>query len=217
MEIKAVIFDMDGTMFDTEQLSIDSWIYSGKQFGLDIPMELMLSVMGLNTQAIADKFTEELGDKVDYYDFRERKIEYETKRISEEGVPIKPGLFELLDLIKKKGIKCAVATSTSSMRALPILEAAGVLKYFDAIVCGDQIEKGKPAPDIFLMAAEQLSAEPKHCIAIEDSRNGILSAKAAEMVSILIPDKIAPTQDMLNAADYVFKSLEDVIKLLEEE
>lgn len=214
MNYKAVIFDMDGTIFDTEPISCLSWHQAEKDLGFETPHEFILTCMGLPSEEIGKKLIALHGDSFDYELFREKKIAYADIYLKEHGVPLKPGLEELLKAIKKAGMKCAVATSTSRNRAMYHIDESGFTPYFSVIICGDQIENGKPNPDIYLKAAELLGVKPEDCIAVEDSRNGIFAAHNANMFSVLIPDMVPPDAEMLNAADVVLDSLTDVIEYL---
>ena len=215
MRIKGAIFDMDGTMFDSEQLSVLGWTKASEEMGFEIPMDFMLSCMGLPANVIAQMFVERYGKDFDYQNFRDRKITHMTAVIERDGVPVKPGLFELLDHLHAKQIPCAVATSTSEERAMYMLNTAGVKGYFQAIICGDMIENGKPAPDIYLKAAEALALDPADCMALEDSRNGIISASRAGMKAVLIPDMIPADDEMRAAAYAMVESLHDVVAMVE--
>lgn len=204
---KGFIFDMDGTMFDTEGISLDAYDTVGEMFGIRLSETEKLGFLGLPSEKIAQRFYTLFGEDFDWQAFRKKKMEVQNAVIAEIGVPIKAGLFEMLQYAKENHILCAVATSTSAERAMPLLAGAGVLDAFGAVICGDQITRGKPNPDIFLRAAEELGLSPEECVVFEDSRNGILAAKAAGMFSILIPDKIAPDAEMWQAADLLCKDL----------
>ncbi len=209
------IFDMDGTMFDTEQISLDAMDVVAEEFGIRLSMEFKLGLLGLPSEAIAERFYDAFGREFDFDGFRQRKIQVQDAVIEETGVPIKAGLTEILEYGKNHGIRMAVATSTSRKRAMSLLEEAGVIDYFQCVICGDSIQNGKPHPEIFLTAASSLGIAPERCIAFEDSRNGILAAHRANMFAVLIPDKIAPDQEMKAAADLLCNSLVDAKKYLE--
>ena len=129
---------------------------------------------------------------------------------------MKPGLCALLEFARRRGLRCAVATSTNRDRAEDLIRRAGVRAYFDAVICGEDVEQGKPAPDIFCLAAETLGHAPEACAGIEDSRNGILAARRAGLFTILVPDLIPADDDMLKAADLRADSLADVLNFLRE-
>jgi HAD superfamily hydrolase (TIGR01509 family) len=118
------------------------------------------------------------------------------ERVKAEGIPVKKGLIELLEFLKERDIKIALATSTSHETARFNLEISNTLKYFDTLVCGNDVKNGKPHPEVFLTAAERLGAKPENCLAYEDSINGIKSAYAAGMVTVMVPDYIPPTEEI---------------------
>lgn len=185
--VKGVIFDMDGTMFDTERLSTKGWIYAGKKLGVDIPVALTDSFRGRNPQSIRSMFAEYFGDKLDYDEARAVKHEY-FDEVTKDSVPFEEGLMELLEYLKENDIPTAVATSTEKKRASRLLHVSGVENMITACIYGDMIEKGKPEPDIFLKAAELIGQDPKECLVLEDSAPGLLAGKAAGGYTIYVPD-----------------------------
>lgn len=212
--LKAVIFDMDGLMFDTETIAKKGWKEVGKELGFTVTDKMLEEVTGLDVENTRKVFLSYLGDDFDYYTARNKRYNYSISYMDEHGVPVKKGLMELLEFLKDKGIKCAVATSTAKVRAEYNLKSTDVLKFFDAVVCGDMIERGKPEPDIFLKAAELLDSKPSECIVLEDSPNGILAAYRGGFRAVMVPDLIEPdenTESMLNAK---CDSLTDVIDLV---
>jgi HAD superfamily hydrolase (TIGR01509 family) len=160
-------------------------------------------------------FAEEFGDGLDFDYFKKQYKDYLEQYIEENGIPIKKGLFELLDYLKDNHYKIAVATSTNKQRAHYYFENSGVSKYLDAIVAGDMIENGKPAPDIYLKAAELIEVHPTDAIALEDSPYGILSASRAGMKPIMIPDLIEPNDETSKLLYKKLDSMLDVITLLQ--
>lgn len=215
-KIKGVLFDMDGTMFDTETMSIYGWEVTAPKYGIEISRDFMISCMGLVTSAIRDRFYEQYGREFDYDNFRADKLKAMEEVIVRDGVPHKKGLINLLEFLKSENIKCAVATSTTYSRAVFNIERGGVLDYFDEIISGDMVEHGKPEPDIYIRAAQKLGLDTESCMVLEDSRNGILSAHASGTVSVLIPDIIPVDADMLSAADYKLPDLDAVIELIKQ-
>lgn len=214
MKIDGLIFDMDGTMFDTEHEYVAMWKYTADKWKIDIPDELMFKNMGLPSAEVERNFKIHYGEDFDYRSFKSEMQGYLTDKLMSDGVPIKEGLFELLQYCRDKNIPCAVATSTTRKYAEPLLQKTGADKYMTAVVYGDDVKRGKPNPDIFLQAAKLIGVPPENCGGIEDSRNGILSVHAAEMISFLVPDMVELTDDMRAAADYILPSLSDVLKVL---
>lgn len=195
-KIKAVIFDMDGLMFDTENLAIRLWLAAGKRFGYDITKEMMIECIGRTWQDSREILKKHLGQDFPYDQVRTDKSLTTVEYVNENGVPVKRGLYELLDWLKIKGYKLAVGTSTRRDSAEFKLKKAGVFQYFDEYVYGDDVEKGKPEPDIFLMAAGKLGMIPEECLVFEDSFNGIRAAHRAGMRPVMVPDVLQPDEEI---------------------
>lgn len=212
--IKAVIFDMDGLMFDSERLVCENWTELLKERNMEFSLDFFKSLLGLRIEDSEKKFKEKYGEDFDYQGFRVIARKRYFEKVSAEGVPIKKGLFELLDFLKANGIKAAVATSTSEASASRSLEIAGVSKYFDAFIFGDNVKNGKPHPEIYLTAAEKLVVNPQECIALEDSFNGIRSAYNAGMTAIMIPDMLLPDDEIRQKSSYVLSDLSEVIGVI---
>lgn len=213
--IEAVIFDMDGLMFDTEQISLFSWEQAASPYGFEITLELFKHTIGTNSVKTKAFYQTHFGDV-----FPLELVYADRLRIAEEyiithGVPVKKGLFELLEYLRSEGYKLAVATSTSRERALKVLSLAGVVGFFDAIVCGDEVEHSKPNPQIFLKAAEKLQVAPLNCVVLEDSEAGIQAAFDAGMIPVMIPDLKQPEERTVAMLHRQLESLNDVIELLE--
>lgn len=215
--IQGVIFDMDGLMFDTESAMLRGWIKAGEAFHYDIREELVLSVMGLVEENIRECFCERLGADFPYEQARDFQLRCVEEEMDTQGVPVKKGLFDLLEYLKNSGIKTAVATSTARERAEKLLTLSGAMPYFHSVICGDMVTRGKPAPDIYLMSAKALGLSPQECIGLEDSRNGIFSVYNAGMKAVMIPDLIQPDQEMLPKIYRKCDNLSQVINLIEEE
>lgn len=205
--IAAVIFDMDGLLFDTERIALHAWQNAGKTYGVDIPEALIIESVGRNTRDTKALFECALGQNFDFVQTRKLRIAYAEEYIRQHGVPIKSGVTELLDLLSTHGVPCAVATSTERTRAEKLLMEANIRAYFDAVICGDDVQQGKPAPDIFLCAAQQLQVAPERCYVLEDSESGIRAAVSAHMTPILIPDIKLPSDETQRLAAHVFPSL----------
>lgn len=214
MKQKGIIFDMDGLMFDTERLGYDRVFGVVEKFGYTMLNNILDKTIGVNKKTAIEIFKNYFGE-----DFPAEEILIEKRRLVNEyleknGVPIKPGLLELLDYLDKYKIKKVVATSSYRKVAENILKKAGVYDRFDDIVCGDEVQKSKPEPDIFLKALEKLNLSVDEVIILEDSRMGILAAHRANIKSIMVPD-ILPADEETQKLYYAeCKSLLEVKNLL---
>ncbi len=214
--IKAVVFDMDGLMFDTEKIGIRTWNILSEELGYPKLFNLIYTCFGTNDNFKRKYFAEVLGEDFPYDYFRKREFEVTGKTLEEEGVPHKPGLVELLQYLKDNNIKRAVATSTPQNPALKHIKNAGVFDYFDVIITGDMTEKGKPEPDIYLKACEELGVDPKDAMGLEDSFNGIRAVFSAGMKAVMIPDMVQPDDEMMSKCFAIKESLSDVMSLIDE-
>jgi len=187
--IQAAIFDMDGTMFDTERLRFRTLCSAATEIvGAPIAQETLLDCLGLSAAKARALVASRHGGDYPYAEIRRRADELELAHVRQHGVPIKDGLQEVLERLRKSGLAMAVATSSCRAIAEEYLINANVLKYFDITVCGDEIERGKPHPDIFLRAAGDLNLPPERCLVVEDSENGLRAAASAGGRPILIRD-----------------------------
>ena len=186
--MKAVVFDMDGLMFDTERVAILAWDYAGERLGFGKAGYMVYKTLGMNVDASNQIWTKEFGNRYNPEELWKYTREFYHDFYENNKVPVKKGLYVLLDYLKKNGYRLAVASSTSKRGVERNLKDAGVLEYFDALVCGDMVEKSKPEPEIYLKACKALGVEPSEAVALEDSRNGLLSAHRAGMKVIMVPD-----------------------------
>lgn len=186
--MKAVVFDMDGVLFGTESVCMKAWDYAGEVMGVGKAGYMVLKTLGMNADKAVEIIKTEFGEGFDAVKFKQIGKNYSYDYFNTYGVPEKPGLYEILDYLKNKGYKIALASSTSSQSVHHHLKEKDIEKYFDAVICGDMVEKSKPEPDIYLKACAQLNENPDNCIAIEDSKNGILSAHHAGLQVIMVPD-----------------------------
>ncbi|MCC2874763.1 HAD family phosphatase [Lachnoclostridium pacaense] len=214
MMIRAAIFDMDGLMFDTERLYGDAWLYAGRVTGFPITKELLNRTRGADRGSCISAFREALGDTFDFYAVRRYRQEYVDGYLEKNGMPLKPGLMELLGYLKHSGYGIGLATSTDEPTAREYLGMAGVSGYFDCMIFGDMVKKGKPAPDIYLKAAETLGRRPDECIVLEDSILGVRAGAAAGCHVIMIPDEVEPGEREKKLITRRMDSLMDVIAYL---
>jgi HAD superfamily hydrolase (TIGR01509 family) len=212
--IQAVIFDMDGVLFDTERLGLAQQLRACREVGFPVTEELIMRTMGSSMAAGREILLNALGKDFPYEKMIERWTELMYGDMALNGIPQKPGIQELLGVLKEKGIKTAVATSNNRSIVENYMKMAGMENSFDEVVCGDSIQKSKPAPDIYLAAAEKLGTDPLSCMGVEDSVNGVKSVRAAGMVCVMVPDMIPFTKALSPYVDYCVPTLKDIIPLL---
>lgn len=193
---QGVVFDVDGVLFDSERLMHQVWKEVGAEMGWSQPGEDYLEFVGNGRSIIYEKMLSFYGPDFPKEEFLQRCSQRLQEQMEQNGVPLKPGVRTLLDFLQSRGIPMALATSTAMVRTRPRMEIAGLTGYFQAMITGDQIQNGKPHPDIYLTACRALGTDPKHTLAVEDSRNGILSASAAGMPVVMVPDMIPPTAEL---------------------
>ncbi len=213
---EAVIFDMDGVLFDTERLGMIQQLQACREVGYPLTEELLMRTMGSSMAAAKQLLQGVLGLDFPYEKMVDRWTVLMYDDMAQNGIPEKPGIRELLAVLKAKGIKTAVATSNNQSIVESYIKMAGLENAFDAVVCGDTLKKSKPAPDIYLLAAQRLSADPSHCIGVEDSINGIKSVRAAGMTCVMVPDLIPFTEELHPFVDHCVPTLKDIIPMLDE-
>lgn len=210
-----VVFDMDGVIIDTEKMVLECWNETGMKHGLPDMTEVLMQCIGLNSRDTDDLIRANFPDHIDKLDrIKEEKKILIRDRVDNGLVPPKPGVRELLTYLKDNGFKTALATSTSRKAATHELDILDLTRFFDVMVTGDEIVKGKPDPEIFLTAAAKLGLAPGKLIGVEDSYNGIKSCKAAGLYTVMVPDLLPPTDEIRDLADEIFDSIITVKKLL---
>ena len=213
--MKAVIFDMDGLMFDTERVHIMAWDYAAEKLGWDCPgIDMVKKTLGMSIPAAEEVWRSILGDSYDRDALDKYSSEFLTDYFENNKVPVKEGLYPLLDRLDEYGYKYAVASSTNMHGVMRNLKSAGLESRFDALVTGDMIENSKPAPDIFLKACELLGVKPDEAFALEDSRNGLLSAINAGCRTIMVPDLWEGDKEIDRLLFAKCDTLNDVINII---
>ena len=211
---KAVIFDMDGVIFDTEKVYLDIWIEVFEKYGYKMTKELYVNVMGTGRKNVIKTFLENFGDDLPIEKMYEEKDNQLFYRIENQGIPLKEGVKELFSMLKEKNYKIALATSAKRERVEKQIKDKWLKESFDAIVCGDDVEKGKPSPDIFLKAAKEIDVEPENCFVVEDSPAGIKAAFSGGMKGIHVEDLKAADEDILKYCEKNFKNLQEIKEYL---
>lgn len=211
--IKAIIFDKDGTLHDTEKVYLQAWKAAAEEFNVPDIENTVRDCTGTNIPFIAQYWAKKYPD-VPFEDYLPRRQHYYFG-ILEQGIPVKEGAYELLTYLRAHGYKVGMATSTPWDTVKEHLERTDMMGYFDTIVTGDMIERGKPAPDIYLLAAERLGVDPADCIGVEDSPNGVRSVYAAGMRAVMIPDMVEPSAEVEEMLWRKLGEIKDLIPLLE--
>ena len=215
MEIKAVIFDMDGLMLDTEKLLVKYWCEAANKLGFPMERKHALALRSFSRKFAIPKLKEWFGEDCEYMAIHDLRVKLMKEYTDVHGIEKKQGLDTLLDYLTTHGYRTAVATATNIERAEEYLKKIGVYDKFETIICGNMLENGKPCPDIYLYACERLGLEPSQCMALEDSPNGGKSASSAGCVTVMVPDLTQPEEEQLNAVYAVAPSLDKVIDVLE--
>lgn len=209
--LKAVIFDMDGLMLDTEKLYEIFWEKALQFYGYQPTNQLLLDLRSLSRDLAARLLQQSFGSDLDYHQIRNKRVELMDAYTNEHGVEKKEGLDELLTYLKYKKYRMAIATATDYERSNCYLSQLGLREYFEVIVCGPMVAHGKPAPDIYLEAVRRLGVLPEECLALEDSPNGVTSAYRAGCNVVMIPEH--EDHLILEGVQYQqVKSLRDVIE-----
>lgn len=211
---QAVIFDMDGVIFDSERLVIECWKVIAEKYGIPNIEETCRACLGMNRDAARERMLLQYGADFPYDAYNQEKSDLFHSRYSGGRLPLKPGVVELLAYLKEQQIKIALASSTRREVVLAELRDAGILDYFHQVVCGDMVERSKPAPDIFLKACELLGVKPEMAFAIEDSYNGIRSAYSGGLRPIMVPDLAEPTEEIRELVEVVLSNLSAVQEYL---
>ena len=205
---KAAIFDMDGLILDSERTVLNCWEKIGEKYGFKDIVTYGISVIGKNKKATIDEFERVYGEPGDRYERELREIYNVLAKRGE--VPLKPHTLELLGAMKNAGMKIAIASSSTREEVTTQMDMLGALPFFDTCVCGDQVTKSKPDPEIFLLACDALGVKPEEAVGLEDSFNGVRACKASGLYTIMVPDIIMPDDEMKSLADVILPSLKDV-------
>lgn len=213
-DFEAVVFDMDGVVFDSEKLVIQCWKVVADRYHIPDIEEACRECTGMNAAYTKVKMLERYGEDFPYDSYKKEMSGLFHARYGDGRLPMKPGVVELLSFLKENRKKVALASSTRSQVVKKELDDAGIIRFFDEIICGDMVKRSKPAPDIFAMACDRLHIPPKKAYAIEDSYNGIRSAYSAGLRPVMVPDLAKPTKEMEQLTEIILPSLTDVKRYL---
>lgn len=211
--LQAVVFDMDGLMFDSERYIQTAWNQAGMILGYGTLGDHIEKTLGFNGTKRREFFLNLCGKDFPYDEFLELYRSIYFGMVREKGIPVKKGLHETLEVLKELGIRMGVATSSSRENTLKNLEREKITDYFETVITGDMICRGKPEPDIYLEACRRLCVEPQYAIALEDAINGIKAAARAGMMPVMIPDLI---KDTTQVDDLLFGKYRSLLEFAEE-
>lgn len=208
--IKAVIFDLDGTLIDTEKLYRKFWPMAMKEHGFELSDERALFIRSLGRPFAPAQYKEWFGEDFDYYAVRDTRKRIFNEHVEKYGIEAKKGAGECLGKLREMGFITAICTATDSERTDRYLKLAGIDGLFDSIVSATMVTRGKPAPDVYLYACERLGLLPEECIAVEDAPNGIISASDAGLKVIMVPDQTGPDERTEGRVTAVLECLTDI-------
>lgn len=203
----AVIFDMDGTIFDSERLVLECWERIGKKYGIPDIGEVFMQCIGTNKVRTQEIVFGHYGKDFPYEKFSGESSVLFHEITEKEGLPVKVGAREILAYLREQDVPLGLASSTRLAVVTQELKDAGLYEYFQTVVGGDLLKNSKPAPDIYLMTCERMGVLPEYTYAIEDSYNGIRSAHAAGLHPIMVPDMMPATEEMEELSERVFTDL----------
>ncbi len=217
MKIKAVLFDCDGLMFETELISQQMWRDAAAEYGETVPQDFFVKITGTHDRLYDPQ---KIREQMPHFDeimakMRRARFDMDFWNSIHTDCINKPGLLQLFPWLKANGYKTAICSSSFRNYVETLAKNVSVPLEYDEIVTGDMVEHSKPAPDIFLKGAQLLGVEPQECLVLEDSKNGIMSAVNAGMHSCFIEDTIEPDDEMRAIIEFEEKTLADVIDLLE--
>lgn len=214
--IKAVIFDMDGTLVDTESLGSRAWKMAARELGLDLPESVTMGFIGRTLPAVLEVLAELYGNEQDAERLWKRHKELRDQWVLED-LPLKPGAAECLDELAAAGYHLGLATSSRRETAERNLRLVGLFDKFETVTCGDEVEHGKPDPEMYLLACERAGAAPAECAVVEDSRNGCVAGIAAGTHVFAVPDLVPLPQEVVDGSEAVLETLfelPDAVKAL---
>lgn len=209
-----ILFDMDGTLLDTEKYYRRYWQEAAKACGYPMTDEQALSMRSLGKPYAQQRITELFGDPEAYGKIRAKRSELMNQKLKQEGIPVKPYAKEALAALQNMGYRLVVVTATDMERTSRYLQETGLRQYFDAIICATMVERGKPAPDVYQYACQSLQVLPAEVYAVEDSPNGVRSAVNAGCQVIMIPDQTQPDAELMKVLTQKAESLKELVEYI---
>ena len=215
-DFEAVVFDMDGVLFDSERALMLCWLEVAEKYGIEDIEKPYFASVGTNAAKTRQIMLETYGEDFPYDRYAEEAFRMYLEKYGSGKLPVKSGVCEILEFLRSKGKKIALASSTRKQAVIARLKDAGILDYFDEVITGDMVTKSKPEPEIFVLACEKLGVSPSRAYAIEDSYNGIRAAYRGELKPIMVPDLLPADEEMKELSEAVIDSLNSVIAYLKE-
>ncbi|MDC7300507.1 HAD family hydrolase [Agathobacter ruminis] len=213
-DFDAVVFDMDGVIFDSERAVLECWLELADKYAIPNIMEPYLACTGTTMARTREIMMETYGPDFPYDEYAAEASVMFHERYDGGRLPMKRGVREILEYLKSHGKRIALASSTRRQTVINQLRDAKILDYFDEVVTGDMVERSKPEPDIFLLACEKVGVAPTRAFAIEDSYNGIRAAHSGKLRPIMVPDLRPADAEMKELAEVVLEDLEAVLAYL---
>lgn len=213
-DFSAVIFDMDGLVLDTETTYCHAWKQAATEMGYEFSEQFCLSMSGLHSNDVERKLFERCGKEFDIAEFGRLSGQYWRKHVTQLGIPVKKGFFNVLDILKNHNIVYCLATNSRRTNALECLKLANITDVFSVIVSRDEVNQGKPAPEIFLLAADILNTPISKCLIVEDSATGITAAINAKAPSVFVPSVLPYDENSAKNADFLVTDLDELAEII---
>lgn len=214
MKIKAVLFDMDGVLIDTEKYLTRFWRQAAEEVGLSLAEEDSYQFRSFASKYAAPWFARTYGEQYDYWAIRERRKELMSEHLQANGIEKKDGVDEVLLSLREAGYQTAVVTATDEERTRSYLSEIGIIDLFDEIICATMVKRGKPFPDVYEYVCRKIGRKPEECVAVEDSPNGVRAAAGAGCRVIMVPDLTPPDETLLSVIDEKVESIRDISSVI---
>lgn len=215
MRVSAVLFDLDGLLIDTETISKRAWERAALEFGFEFTNSLYRKIAGRSMISAEEVLKSHLAGYISVDDYINRASYFYNKDIDTNGTPLMPGTSELLDYLDLSDLKVAIVTSTSIEQAQRKLKISRLDERIKTVVSSEEVENGKPAPDLFILAAERLSTAVGQCMVVEDAEHGIVGASTAGMIPVMVPGTLPPSDYVKQISYKIVPTLIEVINILQ--